>query len=206
MFIELAELLECPTDHEPTYCVLTSDEMRGRRVVRGAVGCPICESEYRIVDGVAEFGPDPLLGRHSKADDLTKEEMPQPSDVAALLALEGPGGYVALLGSMARIAPSLSEAMPGIHFVGVNAPPDVHESDVLSLLQSEKSIPLRSSSVRGVAVGPEYSGETWLSDATRVLLQGLMLVVAAESSDVEGVRQLAVGRGLWLGQKDEGSR
>jgi uncharacterized protein YbaR (Trm112 family) len=201
MFLELAELLACPAEHEPTYCVVTSDEMHERRVVRGAVGCPVCEAEYPVVDGVVQFGTDPLLGSSSRADDLTVEEMPQPSDVHSLLGLDGPGGYVILLGSVARMAAELSHAMQGIHFVGVNAPPEVAESDILSLLSSERKIPLRSGSVRGAVVGREYSREPWLTEGARVLLKGRRLVVVDEDVEPPGVEQMASGHGLWVGQK-----
>ena len=201
MFLELAELLACPAVHEPTYCVVSSDEMQGRRVVRGTVGCPSCEAEYPIVDGFVRFGTDPLLGRDSRADDLTVEEMPKALDVHALLGLEGPGGYVVLLGSVARMAADLSDAMRGVHFVGVNPPPEVVESEVLSLLCAERTVPLRSESVRGVVVGKEYCRAHWLEEGARVLLKGLRLVVADESVKVAGVEEMASGDGMWLGYK-----
>ena len=201
MFVELTDVLLCPNAHDQTHCVLTTEEVRGRRVVGGVVGCPICEREYPIVDGVVQFGPDPLLKVGSRGDDLTVEEMPEPGDVQALLGLVGAGGYVVLLGSVARLAGELAGSMPGSHFVAVNPPPEVHESESLSVLRAECSIPIRSRAVRGVVVGREYARELWLGEASRVLLDGLNLVVAATDVEIPGVEQVAVGRSLWVGRK-----
>jgi len=48
--------------------------------------------------------------------------------------------------------------MGGIHFVGVNAPDDVEELPVLSLLACEAMIPLRQTVARAVVVGPDRLG------------------------------------------------
>lgn len=201
MFIELADLLLCPCAHEPTYCVITSNEMRGRRVVRGVVGCPVCERQYPIIDGVVAFGPDPLLGAGCRSDDLTTEEMPEAGDLQALLGLSGPGGYVVLIGSVARVAEQLAGAMSGVHFVALNPPPEISESETLSVLQAGDSIPIRSSTVRGVVVGREYAREPWLSEAGRVLLKGRNLVVAEDDLEIPSIDEVAVGKGLWVGRR-----
>jgi hypothetical protein len=153
------------------------------------------------VGGVVQVGPDPLLKEGSRADDLTVEEMPEADDVRALLGLTGVGGYVVLVGSAARVAVELAASMPGVHFVAVNPPPEVHESDTLSVLQAEDSIPLRSSAVRGVVVGKEYARDQWMGEAGRVLLKGLNLIVAATDVEIPGVEKMAIGRGLWVGRR-----
>ncbi len=201
MFIEVAEILRCPGDHEVTYCVLTADVTEGRRVVEGVLGCPVCESEYSVVAGVVEFGHDPLLDANARSDDPTQASLPIAGNIAALLALEGPGGYVVLVGSACRAAGDLSSLLPGVHFVGVNPPPDVSESDHLSVLRSTRSVPIGSSLVRGVVVGTEYAADPLLVEAGRVLLTGLRMVVVGERIDVPGVDQLASGMGLWVGAK-----
>src|SRR5207247_4025069 len=79
-----------------------------------------------------------------------------PADVQtlqALLDLSGPGGYVLLLGSAAQHAVGLAGLMSGIHFVGVNAPDDVAELPVLSLLDCETMIPLLQKVGRAAVVG-----------------------------------------------------
>ena len=201
MFIELAGSLRCPGDHEQMPCIVASDEMDGRRVVRGVVGCPVCKAEHAILEGVVGFGEDPLLGAGSRSDDLTVEEMPSFDAVRALLDLSGPGGYVALIGSGSRLVAELSECTPGVHFVGINAPPELCETDSLSLLQSPKMIPLKDKSVRGVLVGREYVRSSWMDEAGRILAAGGRLVAVVDELSASGVRQLVVGQGMWVGEK-----
>jgi uncharacterized protein YbaR (Trm112 family) len=201
MFIELAELLRCPAEHEPAYCVITPAEMKDRRVLSGVVGCPVCEEEYPIAHGVVRFGPDPLLGQGSRSDDLTVEEMPSARSIWSLLALGSPGGYVVLVGSPARLAEALADEMDGIHYIGVNVPPEVRSSAELSLLTATASIPLRSDICRGVVIGREYAEQPWLSEGARVALKSSRLVVAREDVEVTSMNCRAVGQGLWVGDK-----
>src|SRR3989475_12224315 len=70
--------------------------------------------------------------------------------------------------------------MGGIHFVGVNAPPEVEELPVLSLLACDTMVPLRHAMARGVVVGPEPGA--WLAEAARILLRGRRLVVGGEGA------------------------
>ncbi len=202
MFIELAELLRCPAEHEDMYCVLSSDETEGRRVTSGVLACPVCRVEYPIEDGVILFGPDPLLGGNSRSDDITVQETPDPEVVQALLSLEFGGGYVVLVGSVTRLSEPLAKLISEIQFVGVNPPPDVRESPGLSLLRSSSTIPLRSGTARGVVIGQEYAGEPWLAEAGRVLTSGRRMVVADAAVTVDGVSRLVADHGLWVGMKD----
>jgi len=54
---------------------------------------------------------------------------------------------------------------------------------------------------RGIVVGAECATSPWVVEARRVLLPGRRLVIEGESVAPEGVKQLAVGRGLWVGEK-----
>lgn len=200
MFIELSEFLRCPEQHEETFCVVAPDEMTGRMVTRGIVGCPLCRREYPINDGVADFAPD--LATPAPPAASTAAPALDPDAVWALLGLGNPGGFVVLLGSAATLAGRLAQHMGGVHFVGVNAPAAVEVSPVLTLLRHQNSIPLRTAVARGVAVGRELAHEPWLSEGARVLLKGLRLVAQAEQAVVPGVTQLAAGRGLWVGEKN----
>jgi hypothetical protein len=202
MFIELAGMLRCPGDHERMPCVVAPDEMDGRRVVRGTIGCPVCEAEYSIVEGVVGLGEDPLLGAGSRSDDLTVEEMPSVDAVRALLNLSSPGGYVAVVGSGSRLADGLSENAPGVHFIGINPPPELGETPDLSLLRSPNGIPLIDSSVRGVLLGREYVLGRWMDEAGRILAPAGRLVAVADDLSAQGVRQVVVGQGMWVGEKE----
>lgn len=195
MFIELAEFLRCPEGHEPDpYLVLVRDEMVGRHVVQGSVACPTCRREYPIADGAAEFGG-------ARPVPPTVVELPDAEVIQALLGLGGPGGYVVLVGSAAALATGLAERMGGIHFVGVNPAADLEPAPVLSVLRHPSVLPLKTSMARGVVVGGELGG-AWLAESERVLLRGLRLVVLREQvTDAPGVSELAVGKGMWVGEK-----
>lgn len=195
MHIELTEMLRCPEPHREEFLVLSTGEMSGRMVRAGIVGCPVCQKEYEIVDGVVYFSP-PLTLPPSPSPSST-----DPQTLQALLDLSGPGGYVVLLGSASPYAVGLAALMGGIHFLGVNPPPDAEELPILSLLVSGKKIPLRDSMARGVVVGNESSTAPWLTEARRVLLPGRRLVVESENVKPEGITQLATGQGLFVGER-----
>lgn len=201
MFIELAEILRCPSNHESMPCVVAPDEMKGRRVVSGTVGCPVCKVEHKIAEGIVGFGEDPLLGVGSRSDDLTVEEMPNADDVQALLDLGTSGGYVLLVGSGVRLAEALAANTSDVHYVGLNPPPELRESESLSLLRSPQLMPLKDDSVRAVLVGREYVRNRWMDDAARVLLPKGRLLAVVDDLSPSGVRQLAVGNGMWVGEK-----
>jgi uncharacterized protein YbaR (Trm112 family) len=203
MFIELAEMLRCPEPHEENFCVVAPEEMVGRMILRGVIGCPVCRTEFPIRDGVAQFGPAPPAVPQGEVSAL----LPGAESIAALLGLGGPGGYVVLVGAAARLGEDLPNWLGGIHFVGVNPPGDVAPSPVLSLVACERMIPLRASMARGVVVGPDLATEFWIGEAARVVLRGLRVVVLGkETCEVAGLAKLAAGKGMWVGEKRESAR
>lgn len=197
MFIELVEYLRCPSAHDETHLVLVPEEMVGRDVRHGSIGCPSCRSEFPIVDGIADFGD---VGGSERATNL-EVTLPDLRVVQALIGLASPGGYVALVGSATRFASPLAELMGGVHFVGVNPPPDVEASPVLSPVRATRSMPVRSGAMRGVVVGVEHAQAPWLEEGVRVLLNRQRLVLLRDGGDVPGTERLAVGGGLWVGEK-----
>jgi len=200
-------MLRCPKTHEEAFLVMSTGEMVGRMVRSGILGCPVCRKEYPIVKGVVNFsarGPGEGLPPRQKYAVASGDppRSPDAQTLQALLDLSGPGGYVVLVGSAARHAVGLAALMGGIHLIGVNAPADVEELPVLSLLACETMIPLRRAMARAVVVGPERASPPWLIEALRVLLPGRRLVIEDElASAPAGLKQLAVGQGLWVGER-----
>jgi uncharacterized protein YbaR (Trm112 family) len=199
--IELTEMLRCPEPHGEAFLVMSTGEMLGRMVRSGILGCPICRREFPIVKGVVNFTGS------GKGDvgSVDSGAAPHPVDcetLQALLDLSGPGGYVVLLGSAARHAVGLAGLMGGIHFIGINAPGDVEELPVLSLLECPGMIPLRQTIARGVVVGSDRLGSEWLAEARRVVLPGRRVVIEGEDVPVPvGLTRLAAGVGLFVGER-----
>jgi uncharacterized protein YbaR (Trm112 family) len=194
MFIELTDLLRCPADHDESYLVLLPGRMEGRTVVSGSLGCPICHRTYRIESGIAELGPVlPPSGGEPGA----------PIDAAALqalLGLEGPGGYLGLIGEVAEQGSGLGGLLPGIHLVAVNPPEGLTESPSMSVLRSPV-LPIKRHSLRGAVVGRDYAGDRrWIMDAVRSILPGLRLVAEGPAPDVPAVDLLAEAGGWWVGR------
>jgi len=200
--IELTEMLRCPEPHREEMLVLSTGEVKNRMVRSGVIGCPVCHKEYPISRGIVNF--------RRSTERVSKEAYTPPSplpsaDAAklqALLELSGPGGYVVLVGAAARQAPRLSGLMEGIHFVGINPPPDMDEQPTLSLVYATEKVPLRSSVARGVVVGADLATSPWLVEAHRVLLRGRRFVVENEEPELPiGLVKLAAENGLWVGEK-----
>ena len=199
-------MVRCPERHEEAFLVMSTGEMQGRMVRSGLLACPVCGREYAIVRGVVKFSGSGERGAvPSVAPSGTAPRSLLPVDaetLQALLDLSGPGGYVVLLGSAARHAIGLAGLMSGIHFVGVNAPADVEELPVLSLLACATMIPLRQTVARAVVVGSDCLGDAWLAEARRVLLPGRRLVIESDRvAPPAGLTRLALGQGLFVGER-----
>ncbi len=205
MHIELTEMLRCTEDHREEFLVLSTSEMNGRMVNLGVVGCPVCHREFEIIDGIVDFTEvisGELQQRAVRRTPVQPTPAVDPQSLQALLDLGGPGGYVVLVGSAGRHAESLASLMGGIHFIGINAPADIEELPILSLLQTDQVIPLRSAMARGAVVGAELARTPVVGEAARVLLRGRRLVIESEQPTLpQSVQQLAVGQGLWVGEK-----
>jgi hypothetical protein len=196
VFIELAEYLKCPAEHEDAYLVLATGAMKGRAIRYGTLGCPVCRAEYLIVQQCVRFGPRPSVPEAPSAG------LPNAEAVNALIGLESPGGYVALVGSAVELAADLSTWLPNVHFVCVNAPEGTTPSLTRSLVESTAAIPLRDAVMRGVVLGGEYPADPWEREAARVTLRGQRVVVLRESVvPPSGIATLAAGRGMWVGRR-----
>jgi hypothetical protein len=192
MFIELTDHLRCIADHEEAYLVLLPDRMEGRSVVTGTLGCPVCGWITALLDGVVDFGGAPLGSANTA---LTPEAL------QACFGLSGPGGYVALVGAAAAVAPGLAELLPGVRLVTVNPPPGVVADRPASVLRAGR-LPLKASCLRGIAIGRDLGADAgWVTAAARSVLPGLRLVVEGPGLDLPGTELLAASEGVWVATK-----
>lgn len=206
MHIELTEMLRCPEQHREDAMVLSTGEMVGRMVRSGLVGCSVCRKEFLISNGIVDFTGPPKPGaagaRPAKTPHVPHTVLPGAPELQALLELSGPGGFVVLLGDAVRHAPGLAGLMGGIHFIGINAPAELEELPVLSLIRAGTMVPLRQSIARGVVVGADHATSPWLVEAHRVLLRGRRFVTLHDNPELPiGLEKLAEAKGLWVGEK-----
>ncbi|HET7025820.1 MAG TPA: hypothetical protein VFI39_11510 [Gemmatimonadales bacterium] len=193
MFIELTDHLRCPADHDESYLVLLPEVTDGRSVRSGTLGCPVCQAEYRIEDGVVRFAPRPGVA----APDATISG----AALHALLGLAGPGGYAALVGDVTAQAPALAHSDPGVHFAAVRPVAGLAESRELSLIDADL-LPFKRGSLRGVVLGAGYGGDArWVADAVRAVLPGLRVVGAGAAPAGDGLELQAEADGWWVGRK-----
>ena len=93
MFIELTDHLRCPVEHDESFLVLLPDRVEDRSVEAGQLGCPVCGRRFTLEDGVLDAGGAPAGAgrvRRLPAEALT-----------ALVGVNGPGGYLVLVGGPA---------------------------------------------------------------------------------------------------------
>ncbi len=192
MFIELTDHLRCANDHPESFLVLLPDRMEGRRVIAGSLGCPVCASVVTLTEGVATFGEaSPAAGGTALA----------PAAALALLGLEGPGGFVALLGGATTLAPGLGDLLPGVHFPLVNPSADAQDSLLSSVLRSP-ILPIKRASMRGVVVGPDLAAEPrWVDRALEAALPGNRIVGEGPTPTHPDFEVLAEAAGIWVAKR-----
>jgi len=190
MFIELTDHLRCPAEHDEQFLILLPDVVEERWVRSGDLACPVCGRAFRITDGVFDLGdaapldaPPTALGGDA---------------VAALSGLGGPGGYLVLVGGAAANAGQVGEKIAGVGLVAVNADPPRADGAGVSVIRGGM-IPLRSSSMRGVVLGPGYADEPrWIAEAVRVTLPGLRIVGEGAAPERDDLEILATAQGCWV--------
>jgi hypothetical protein len=181
-------------------------ETADRDVVRGVVGCPVCQAEFQIIESVlymavSRTGGQAVSEGALPPDRLTDLPSYDASALASFLALEGRGGYAVLAGRAARNAADLVTQLPGVHVVAVNPPEGIAPAGMVSVIRTHESIPLRTRHARAVALGADVAGGAWLAEAERVLLPGLRLVVEGEDAEPRLSDVLARGGGVLVGEK-----
>jgi hypothetical protein len=191
MFIELTDHLRCPNPHDESFLVLLPDVMEGRSVRTGHLGCPVCGRTFQLIDGVFDAGGAPAPT--ADATGLSAENL------SVLIGLHGPGGYLALVGPVASLWREIAELNPGVALVAVNPPAGVLDTEGVSVIRGGM-IPLKSRSLRGVALGRPYAEDpAWVRHAARVVLPGLRIVGEGAQPGEDVIDLMASADGVWVG-------
>lgn len=198
MFIELTDHLRCPAEHAEAFLVLIPDQVSGREVERGFLGCPVCHRQFPVTGGVVHFGVPAASG--DPASEPPGGVVPDAAAILSFLELEGPGGYLTLVGSAARFARELRALLPGVHVAAVNPGTDLGGVAGVSVLWSP-GFPLKARSQRGVVLGlPEAEDAGWRQRALAAVLPGLRIAGQGPAPAAAGFELLASAAGWWVGR------
>ena len=193
MFIELVELLRCIRAHDESWLVASIVELRDRSIIRGILGCPVCQAEYPIVGGVADFSGAAVSPAPVSAGT-------NPEDVAlragAFLGLADSPGTVVLGGSWSAGAQALAEVTGSRVFIA-NALTDASQAAGSILLKD--AFPFAVASCAGVALDCTFDRRA-LDAAVRVLRPGGRIVFPASLTKPDGLSVLAQDAEWWVAE------
>jgi len=165
MHILLTDILSCPVCGPGFGLIARSDEMRDRRIIEGALGCPSCERQYPVHASVAFLDPEAerIPGDTVAADDDVDPEAA--IRVAALLGLNDARGFVLVAGPAAALA----SAIAGIaENAGVIADAMHSPAGAANRLRMGTRLPFYDGRLTGIWLSGE-SANAWLEEAARAL-------------------------------------
>lgn len=195
MFIELVDALRCVGDHEESWLVAAVDEMHGRHVARGSLGCPVCRATYRIIDGAAAFGPVGVGGLAASRVIPSADEVMR---ARALLHLVEPGGVVALLGTAAVLGSALEEEAQ-VTALLIN-PTGACLGPGVSTLWVGERLPVARGALRGAILSSDAAGCPAIASVLASLGPGARLVAPAGVPLPAETRLLARDSRQWVAE------
>jgi uncharacterized protein YbaR (Trm112 family) len=187
MHLDVIPALRCPRAHEESGLVLVADETRGRHVVRGVLGCPVCEAEYPIRAGVAYF-VDPNAGAADPRDDEIIR-------TAAMLGLTEPGGVIMLAGQWASTADAIGEIADALVLV-VNPPAQARYAERVSVMYADQ-LPIAEHALRAAAIDEP------VADVVSVLRPKGRLVATTAVPVPPEIAEIARDAEYWVGERRE---
>ena len=202
MHILLTDLLSCPRCGPEFGLILLGHAIEDRRVLEGELGCPNCRERYPVRDGFGDLRAPPRTALEPPAGPPKPEDPDRTLRVAALLGVsEGPG-HLVLVGSVARHAGALHDAIDDVEVVGVD--PDLRawpETEGVSRIAARPRLPFFSGRIRGVALEGTGTAE-FLDEAVRVVgPRGRVAVLDAPG----GTRERLEEHGLEVVLDDQGA-
>jgi hypothetical protein len=205
MFLELVDSLRCVRPHEDSWLVARADELIDRHIVRGELGCPVCEARYAVRGGVADFAVEVSRATDSaprapRADATADAESNQALALraAALLGLTEPGGLVVLTGEWSACADDLLEMVDGVQLLALDPAPALQSGGALSLALIPDVLPLAAESARGIALDAAHATPSLLAGAARALAPSGRLIAPSSALVPDSLRELARDDEHWV--------
>jgi uncharacterized protein YbaR (Trm112 family) len=189
MLIVVTDILTCPRCGPEFGLVVLADRLEERRVIEGRLGCANCREMYEIRGGLADLryssGTQPLppasAGPQAGGADPEEEAL----RLAALIGVTGGPGVLLVAGAQAHLAGAIVALVPEIGAVAVGAETaGLSDHPGTSRVLCEQRLPLRSRSVRGVALTGD-AGDALLEEGIRVLAPGGRIVLDPAPPDAQ---------------------
>lgn len=200
MFIELLDLLRCPSPHDDTWLVASFNKVSNRFVETGTLGCPICSAQYPIENGVADFTggvSSASCEEQRAAASHRREEMA--TRAGAFLDVTEPGATVVLGGVWSYASEELSN-LAEVRVFAVNPAPGVKETATVGLVRVAAELPLATDSCLGVAVDAWFNSAIVAASA-RVVRPGGRIVGPANIPPSAELAVLAQDEEYWVARK-----
>jgi hypothetical protein len=187
--LTIVQRLTCPRGHGVTQLVARVDDVIGGRVRNGLLGCPQCNAEWVVTDGVARFGARvtmPAVGVHDA------------TTIAAFLALTEPG-VVIVDGVAARIADELCRDFGALV---VSLDPD-EPARTSTVIDGAERVPLAPAVARGAVLLRPGRDAAFVESAASALESAGRILAVATLPLAAGLRELARDANFWVAVRAE---
>jgi uncharacterized protein YbaR (Trm112 family) len=191
VFVELIEMLRCPRPHAESQLVVAAGSTVDRHITAGTLGCPVCNAEFSIANGVARFD------KSSK----TPAAKPHPETalkLAALLDLSDPRGFALLTGAYCAQLDGLQRLVEA-SIVLQNPPGDVGGIPA-GLIVCADVAPFAPSSLRAAAIDASTS-EALRASIVRCVQDGGRIIGPISMPVPADVNELDRDSEIWVGER-----
>jgi uncharacterized protein YbaR (Trm112 family) len=193
VFVELLEHLRCPAGHEPTPLVVAATRSAHRHILDGILGCPVCNAEYTVRDGIAHFGIAPRLPAVEPSIETAMR-------IAAFLELTDARSFAVLTGSWCAHAQAVAQLVE-TPLVLVNPSDDVVLDGASAVLETDMALPVADGSVRALAIDPTAIR----IDAVSAIRPGGRVLGLAQLALPDGLHEIARDSREWVAERVSGA-
>jgi hypothetical protein len=189
----LTDLLTCARCGSGQGLIVLSQRMEERRVLEGALGCPMCETKFAVRNGLADVRADGTSAAWESG--ATNVDALDAFRIAALLGITEGAGFVLLLGATQELAMAITQITPQVELIVAGpALDEAAEQRGINRVRIGNEVPVRDGSMRGIAALTDVSRAD-VAMLSRKLGYGARLIAPAalsnEDLEVAGLRVLA---------------